>query len=46
MKRLTVDLEEDLFKEFSKRCIDEGKRKNQVIRELIQQWTEPRKKPK
>lgn len=38
MKRITVDVDEETFKRFSKKCIDVGKRKAEVLRELIERW--------
>lgn len=38
MKRITVDVNEETFKNFSKKCIDVGKRKADVLRELIERW--------
>ena len=37
-KRLTVDFEDELYKEFSKRCIDAEKSKSEVVRGLVQDW--------
>ncbi len=37
-KRLTVDFEDDLYKEFSKQCIDAERPKSDVVRELVQDW--------
>ena len=37
-KRLTVDFEEGLYKEFSKKCIDAERTKSEVVRELVQDW--------
>ena len=37
-KRLTVDFEDDLYKEFSKKCIDVERPKSEVVRELVQDW--------
>ena len=37
-KRLTVDLENELYKEFSKQCIDAEKTKSEVVRGLVQDW--------
>ena len=37
-KRLTVDLEDELYKEFSKKCIDAEKTKSEVVRGLVQDW--------
>ena len=38
MKRISVDLDEELFKTFSKKCIDVDKKKVEVVRELIRKW--------
>jgi len=38
MPRVTVDLEEPIFKVFSKKCIDLGKRKTEVLRDLISKF--------
>ena len=38
MKRLSVDLEDDVYKEFSKKCIDAERPKSEVVRELVQDW--------
>ena len=37
-KRLTVDFEDDLYKEFSKQCIDAEKTKSEVVRGLVEDW--------
>ena len=37
-KRLTVDFEDELYKEFSKQCIDAEKNKSEVVRGLVQDW--------
>ena len=37
-KRLTVDLEDELYKEFSKKCIDAEKTKSEVVRGLVTDW--------
>ncbi|WP_148661793.1 plasmid partition protein ParG [Halodesulfurarchaeum formicicum] len=37
-KRLTVDFEDKLYKEFSKQCIDAEKTKSEVVRGLVQDW--------
>ncbi len=37
-KRLTVDFEDELYKEFSKQCIDVEKTKSEVVRGLVQDW--------
>jgi metal-responsive CopG/Arc/MetJ family transcriptional regulator len=37
-KRLTVDFEDELYKEFSKQCIDAEKTKSDVVRGLVQDW--------
>ncbi|MFB6072453.1 MAG: plasmid partition protein ParG [Halobacterium sp.] len=37
-KRLTVDFEDELYKEFSKQCIDAEKTKSEVVRGLVQDW--------
>ena len=37
-KRLTVDFEDELYKEFSKKCIDAERTKSDVVRELVQDW--------
>ena len=37
-KRLTVDLEGELYKEFSKKCIDAEKTKSEVVRGLVRDW--------
>jgi len=37
-KRLTVDFEDELYKEFSKQCIDAEKPKSEVVRGLVQDW--------
>jgi len=37
-KRLTVDFEDNLYKEFSKKCIDAERTKSDVVRELVQDW--------
>lgn len=37
-KRLTVDFEDDLYKEFSKQCIDAEKTKSEVVRALVEDW--------
>jgi metal-responsive CopG/Arc/MetJ family transcriptional regulator len=37
-KRLTVDFEDELYKEFSKQCIDAEKTKSEVVRRLVQDW--------
>ncbi|MFP9062615.1 hypothetical protein ACLI4R_19165 [Natrialbaceae archaeon A-chndr2] len=38
-RRFTVDFEEDFYKDFSKRCIDEDRTKADVVRELLREWT-------
>jgi len=38
MKRISVDLENGVFKDFSKQCIDVDKSKVEVIRGLITNW--------
>ena len=37
-KRLTADFEDDLYKEFSKKCIDAERPKSEVACEIIQDW--------
>ncbi|WP_353633808.1 plasmid partition protein ParG [Halobacterium sp. NMX12-1] len=37
-KRLTVDFEDELYKEFSKQCIDAEKTKSEVVRGLVTDW--------
>ena len=37
-KRLTVDFEDELYKEFSKQCIDAEKTKSEVVRGLVEDW--------
>jgi metal-responsive CopG/Arc/MetJ family transcriptional regulator len=37
-KRLTVDFEDELYKEFSKQCIDAEKTKSEVVRGLVKHW--------
>ena len=37
-KRLTVDFKDELYKEFSKQCIDAEKTKSEVVRGLVQDW--------
>jgi metal-responsive CopG/Arc/MetJ family transcriptional regulator len=37
-KRLTVDFEDDVYKEFSKQCIDAEKTKSEVVRGLVEDW--------
>ncbi|CCQ34267.1 ParG domain containing protein [Halorhabdus tiamatea SARL4B] len=37
-KRLTVDFEDELYKEFSKQCIDAEKTKSEVVRGLVKDW--------
>lgn len=37
-KRLTVDFEDDLYKEFSKKCIDVDKTKSDVVRGFVVDW--------
>jgi len=44
MKRICVDVDEELFKRFSKKCIDVGKTKMDVLRELIRKWVEENEK--
>lgn len=39
-KRFTVDIEDDLYKEFSKKCIDEERSKASVVRELLREWVD------
>ncbi|WP_125919961.1 ribbon-helix-helix protein, CopG family [Haloparvum sedimenti] len=36
--RLTVDFEDELYKEFSKQCIDAEKTKSEVVRGLVRDW--------
>ncbi|MBP2252719.1 ribbon-helix-helix protein, CopG family [Halorubrum rubrum] len=36
--RLTVDFEDELYKEFSKQCIDAEKTKSEVVRGLVKDW--------
>jgi len=36
--RISVDLEEDLFRKFSIKCIEKGVKKAEVIRRLIIEW--------
>jgi metal-responsive CopG/Arc/MetJ family transcriptional regulator len=36
--RLTVDFEDELYKEFSKQCIDAEKSKSEVVRGLVKDW--------
>lgn len=36
--RLTVDFEDDVYKEFSKQCIDAERTKSDVVRELVKDW--------
>ena len=38
MKRLSIDLDERTYKKFSIKCAKVGKRKAEIIRELIQRW--------
>jgi len=33
--RITIDLEEELFKKFSHKCIDINKSKSAIVRDLI-----------
>ena len=35
-----MDVDEELFKRFAKKCIDVGKTKMDVLRELIRKWVE------
>jgi hypothetical protein len=37
-KRLTVDFKDDLYKEFSKKCIDVDETKSDVVRGLVKDW--------
>ena len=37
-KRLSVDFKDDVYKEFSKKCIDAERTKSDVVRELVQDW--------
>ncbi|MFB6283095.1 MAG: ribbon-helix-helix protein, CopG family [Halobacteria archaeon] len=38
--RFTLDLNDDLYKEFSKKCIDEERSKASVVRELLEDWVD------
>ncbi|MDS0477092.1 plasmid partition protein ParG [Natrinema sp. 1APR25-10V2] len=37
-KRLTGDFEDELYKKFSKQCIDAEKTKSEVVRGLVKDW--------
>jgi macrodomain Ter protein organizer (MatP/YcbG family) len=37
-KRLSVDFEDDVYKEFSKNCIEVGETKSDVVRGLVNDW--------
>lgn len=41
-KRLTVDFDDELYKEFSKAVIDEDTNKAAVVRTLVQEWINDR----
>ena len=38
MRRISVDLDEDTFKRLSMKCVEMGKKKTEIIRELIDKW--------
>lgn len=42
-KRYTVDFDDDLYREFSKACIDEDTTKAAVVRCLVREWIDERK---
>jgi macrodomain Ter protein organizer (MatP/YcbG family) len=37
-KRLSVDFEDDVYKEFSKKCIEVDETKSDVVRGLVNDW--------
>ena len=37
-KRLSVDFEDDVYKEFSKQCIEVDETKSDVVRGLVNDW--------
>ncbi|MGQ4892087.1 MAG: ribbon-helix-helix protein, CopG family [Candidatus Njordarchaeia archaeon] len=39
MVRVNFDIDEEIYKEFSKKCIDVGKKRAEILRELIIKWT-------
>jgi hypothetical protein len=37
-KRLSVDFEDDVYKEFSKKCIEVDETKSDIVRGLVNDW--------
>jgi len=38
VRRLSIDLEDELFRRFSVACAEEGVSKSEVVRRLIEEW--------
>ncbi len=38
MVRVNFDVDEKIYKEFSKKCIDIGKKRSEILRELMIKW--------